>query len=295
MRWRTCWSGADGIGLCAARRLDRRRALTADRTAAPEQMLSALASITPRPSEVPLYSTVTAGLLEYGALGLPFRQALFVEATVISVNPARVGGRRLRAEGARHGPRQPDHRRGHRVVLLRRARHVLLPTRCRAVGDRVRVIPAHVDPTVAYHERMHVRRRGGTSSRRGRSTCGAGDDAPRVRLTARRPSSAARARNARPRCDSRCLASRPSSAKVGPPPPVRLEHRVVAEARRRPGRLGRCGRRRRPRPTSSRPSGQRTMATVRNRARRSVTPTSAAEELGHVVRVRGVLARRSGR
>ena len=24
------------------------------------------------------------------------------------------------------------------------------------VGDRVRVIPAHVDPTVAYHERMHV-------------------------------------------------------------------------------------------------------------------------------------------
>jgi D-serine deaminase-like pyridoxal phosphate-dependent protein len=24
------------------------------------------------------------------------------------------------------------------------------------VGDRVRVTPAHVDPTVAYHERMHV-------------------------------------------------------------------------------------------------------------------------------------------
>ena len=24
------------------------------------------------------------------------------------------------------------------------------------VGDRVRVSPAHVDPTVAYHERMHV-------------------------------------------------------------------------------------------------------------------------------------------
>jgi D-serine deaminase-like pyridoxal phosphate-dependent protein len=27
-----------------------------------------------------------------------------------------------------------------------------LPT----VGDRVRVIPAHVDPTVAYHESLHV-------------------------------------------------------------------------------------------------------------------------------------------
>jgi D-serine deaminase-like pyridoxal phosphate-dependent protein len=25
-----------------------------------------------------------------------------------------------------------------------------------AVGDRVRVWPAHVDPTVAYHERIHL-------------------------------------------------------------------------------------------------------------------------------------------
>jgi D-serine deaminase-like pyridoxal phosphate-dependent protein len=25
-----------------------------------------------------------------------------------------------------------------------------------AVGDRIAVRPAHVDPTVAYHERMHV-------------------------------------------------------------------------------------------------------------------------------------------
>jgi D-threonine aldolase len=24
------------------------------------------------------------------------------------------------------------------------------------VGDRIRVFPAHIDPTVAYHERMHV-------------------------------------------------------------------------------------------------------------------------------------------
>ena len=24
------------------------------------------------------------------------------------------------------------------------------------VGDRVRVRPAHIDPTIAYHERMHV-------------------------------------------------------------------------------------------------------------------------------------------
>jgi D-serine deaminase-like pyridoxal phosphate-dependent protein len=25
-----------------------------------------------------------------------------------------------------------------------------------AVGDRVRVIPAHVDPTMAYHERLYL-------------------------------------------------------------------------------------------------------------------------------------------
>jgi D-serine deaminase-like pyridoxal phosphate-dependent protein len=25
-----------------------------------------------------------------------------------------------------------------------------------AVGARIRVTPAHIDPTVAYHERMHV-------------------------------------------------------------------------------------------------------------------------------------------
>ena len=24
------------------------------------------------------------------------------------------------------------------------------------VGDRIRVVPAHVDPTVAYHERVHL-------------------------------------------------------------------------------------------------------------------------------------------
>jgi len=26
----------------------------------------------------------------------------------------------------------------------------------RGFGDRVRVVPAHVDPTVAYHEQLHV-------------------------------------------------------------------------------------------------------------------------------------------
>ena len=29
-----------------------------------------------------------------------------------------------------------------------------------SVGERVRVVPAHVDPTIAYHERVHVVRDG---------------------------------------------------------------------------------------------------------------------------------------
>ena len=42
-----------------------------------------------------------------------------------------VVGRRLRAQGARHGPRQPDDRRRRSDVLLRRARHVrAAPRRC---------------------------------------------------------------------------------------------------------------------------------------------------------------------
>ena len=42
----------------------------------------------------------------YAKLGLPFRQALFVVGTVISVRPD-ARRRRRRSEGARHGPRQP--------------------------------------------------------------------------------------------------------------------------------------------------------------------------------------------
>ncbi len=30
------------------------------------------------------------------------------------------------------------------------------PERPVRVGDRIRVRPAHVDPTVAYHERLHL-------------------------------------------------------------------------------------------------------------------------------------------
>ena len=88
----------------------------------------------------------------YAKLGLPFQQALFVVGTVIAVRPdhavADVG---LKALGMDHG--NPSIDGATRVVLQRRARHVrAAATSARRVGDRVRVVPAHVDPTMAMHE-----------------------------------------------------------------------------------------------------------------------------------------------
>jgi D-serine deaminase-like pyridoxal phosphate-dependent protein len=92
----------------------------------------------------------------YGHLDLPFRQALTVLATVISVSPGyAVADCGLKALGMDHGnPTIPD-----ATVFFCSDEHVTFipddgsPVR---VGDHIRVIPAHVDPTVAYHERMHV-------------------------------------------------------------------------------------------------------------------------------------------
>jgi len=91
----------------------------------------------------------------YGTLGLPFRQALFVEATVISVNPAgwAVADCGLKALGMDHGNPTIE---GANLWFCS-DEHVTfscdpLPT----VGDRIRVIPAHVDPTIAYHTHMHL-------------------------------------------------------------------------------------------------------------------------------------------
>ena len=95
---------------------------------------------------------------DYATLGLPFRQALFLETTVISVSPKwAVCDAGLKSLGMDHG--NPTHRRRHGLVLLRRAHHLRARPRARRspnVGDRVRVIPAHVDPTMALHERAHL-------------------------------------------------------------------------------------------------------------------------------------------
>ena len=92
----------------------------------------------------------------YATLGLPFAQALSVLGTVISVSDgwavADVG---LKALGMDHGnPTIPD-----AEVWFCSDEHVtfapLRPGSVR-VGDRVRVLPAHVDPTVAMHEALYL-------------------------------------------------------------------------------------------------------------------------------------------
>ena len=110
----------------------------------------------------------------YAALGLPFVQAFYLLASVVSVAPRDAGyavaDAGLKALGMDHGnPSLPGGR-----VLFCSDEHVTFtvgaaaeaadtpspidwfaPERVR-VGDRIRLVPAHVDPTLAYHERLYV-------------------------------------------------------------------------------------------------------------------------------------------
>ncbi len=92
----------------------------------------------------------------YGRLDLPFRQALSVLSTVISVSPDwAVADCGLKSLGMDHG--NPTLEGG--TVWYCSDEHVTFaPTQRVRVGDRIRVLPAHVDPTVAYHGTMHVLR-----------------------------------------------------------------------------------------------------------------------------------------
>jgi D-serine deaminase-like pyridoxal phosphate-dependent protein len=83
-----------------------------------------------------------------------FRPALWVEATVISVSPGwAVADCGLKALGMDHGPPTVH---GARVLIVSDEHLTFRPDEPVRVGDRIRVRPAHVDPTVAYHERMQV-------------------------------------------------------------------------------------------------------------------------------------------
>jgi D-serine deaminase-like pyridoxal phosphate-dependent protein len=90
----------------------------------------------------------------YAKLALPFGQALTLLATVVSVSPGwAVADSGAKALGMDHGNPTIE---GAEVWFCSDEHLTFVPAEVTRVGDRVRVIPSHVDPTVAYHERMFV-------------------------------------------------------------------------------------------------------------------------------------------
>ena len=92
----------------------------------------------------------------YARLGLPFVQAVHVYGTVISANPkfavADVG---LKSLGMDHGNPTVETLDGNGAdVWFVSDEHITFAPHVgvTAVGDRVRVVPAHIDPTMAMHE-----------------------------------------------------------------------------------------------------------------------------------------------
>jgi len=86
----------------------------------------------------------------YGGRGHPFRQACFVMATVISSHAEyAVADAGLKTQGMDHGKPTID---GMKVWGLSDEHITFTPPTAMAVGERVRVIPAHIDPTMAMHE-----------------------------------------------------------------------------------------------------------------------------------------------
>jgi D-serine deaminase-like pyridoxal phosphate-dependent protein len=96
----------------------------------------------------------------YAELDLPFRQALFVDATVISTaKGAAVADAGLKSLAMDHGNPAIE---GAEVLAVSDEHVIFIPGEGwqPAVGERVRVLPAHCDPTIALHERYHVVRGG---------------------------------------------------------------------------------------------------------------------------------------
>lgn len=90
----------------------------------------------------------------YAYADLPFRPALSLRATVISVSDDwAVADCGLKALALDHGNPTVE---GATVWFCSDEHVTFAPDKPVKVGDHVRVIPAHIDPTVAKHERMHL-------------------------------------------------------------------------------------------------------------------------------------------
>lgn len=93
----------------------------------------------------------------FGSYGLPFSQALYVLSTVLSVNPNdgyAVGDAGLKSFGMDHG--DPSVVDGGKTWFLADEHIVFRDKAGLAPGDRIRITPGHIDPTVAYHEWINV-------------------------------------------------------------------------------------------------------------------------------------------
>jgi D-serine deaminase-like pyridoxal phosphate-dependent protein len=90
----------------------------------------------------------------YGELDLPFEYALSIVATVVHANPEwAVADCGLKALGMDHG--NPTIA-GARLLYCSDEHVAFAPDAPVTVGDRVIVRPAHVDPTIAYHDALHL-------------------------------------------------------------------------------------------------------------------------------------------
>jgi D-threonine aldolase len=90
----------------------------------------------------------------YGKLGLPFVQALSILSTVISVSASwAVADCGLKALGMDHGNPSVE---GAEVSFCSDEHLTFVPGSTVRVGDRIEVLPAHVDPTMAYHEHLYL-------------------------------------------------------------------------------------------------------------------------------------------
>jgi D-threonine aldolase len=90
----------------------------------------------------------------YGKLGLPFVQALSLLSTVISVSAGWVvADCGLKALGMDHGNPSVE---GAEVWFCSDEHLTFVPGSPLRVGDRIDVLPAHVDPTMAYHEHLYL-------------------------------------------------------------------------------------------------------------------------------------------
>lgn len=90
----------------------------------------------------------------YAKFDLPFRPAFWVESTVISVSAGyAVVDCGLKSLGMDHGNPSIE---GAQVWFCSDEHVTFAPEQPARVGQRVRVWPSHVDPTIAYHECMFL-------------------------------------------------------------------------------------------------------------------------------------------